>query len=448
MSEWKLEDAVSFVLEESRRAGAEAADVLAVAGDELSVGVRLGEVEKLKRARAKQLGLRVFTGSRSAVTSTADLTRDGLLSLVRDSLALARLVPPDECAGLPAPEEIAKEIPSLDLDDPTQLEPAEALDFVRRAEAAARAEDPRIVNSEGAELEASGRDVIYGSTAGFLGSYRVSNFSLWVVPVAARDGEMQRDSWYCAGRKASVLAEAEAVGRQAARRALRRLGARRVPTCEVPVVFEAPVAASLLRHLAAAVSGSSLYRGTSFLAGKLGERIAPETVTVVDDGRMARALGSRPFDAEGVPTRRTPVVERGRLAHYLFDTYSARKLGARSTGNAVRSVGGFPSVGTHNFYLEAGPWSPEEIVRETDRGLWVVELIGQGVNPVTGDYSRGAVGLWIEGGEFAFPVHEVTIAGNLLEMYRSIDRVGNDLEFRSATASPTVRIARMTVAGI
>jgi PmbA protein len=258
---------------------------------------------------------------------------------------------------------------------------------------------------------------------------------------------MERDYWYSAGRKLADLDSPEAVGREAARRACRRLGARRVPTAEVPVVFAPETAASLVRSFAVAASGPSLYRGTSFLAGALGQPIAAPGVTIVDDAMMPRGHASRPFDGEGLPSRRTVLVDRGVLASYLLDTYSARRLGLAATGHASREGGGGVTVGYTNLFLAAGPHAPEAIVGSVERGLYVTELIGFGVNFVTGDYSRGAAGLWIEGGQLTHPVEEITIASNLRSMLREVDMIGRDLTFRDQTAAPTLRIARMTVAG-
>jgi PmbA protein len=289
--------------------------------------------------------------------------------------------------------------------------------------------------------------VIYASSRGFSGGYRDSAISLSVVPVASHNGAMQRDYWYSAQRHLSHLEKPADIGAKAAQRAVRRLAARQVRTCEVPVIFDPQMASGLLRHLAAAVSGYSLYKGVSFLIDKLGERIAPDFVTVVDDGTLPGKLGSKPFDGEGLPTRRTMVIENGVLRSYLFDAYSARKLNSRSTGNASRSVGSPPHVSPTNFVLQPGNTSPEEIISSVKSGLYVTELIGMGVNASTGDYSRGAVGLWIENGELAYPVEEITIAGNLLQMYAGIEVIGNDLDYRSSVVAPTLKIARMTVAG-
>jgi PmbA protein len=286
----------------------------------------------------------------------------------------------------------------------------------------------------------------YASSQGFSGAYETSSFSLSATPVAAQNGEMQRDSWYHVTRKRSRLDAPEEIGRVAARRALRRLGARRVKTAEVPVIFDPETAASLLRHIAGAAAGPALYRQASFLLGKLGQPIAAPSITIVDDGTMPGGLGSRPFDGEGLPIRKTVVVDNGVLASYLLDTYTGRKLGLPSTHHAARDGSGV-SVSTTNLFLAPGTASPDELVRSVKQGLYVTELIGFGVNGVTGDYSRGAVGLWIDNGELAYPVEEITVAGNLLEMFHAVEGVGNDLVFRDRTAAPTVLIGRMTVAG-
>ncbi|MBP1684627.1 MAG: pmbA [Deltaproteobacteria bacterium] len=449
MSGQALEELAQDLLRAATRDGATAADVLVAEGDTLDVGVRLGEIEKIKQARQKHLGLRVFVHERSAISSSADFSRESLARLSRDTCDLARVIAPDPFSGLPDRDELATPVPDLDLYDPAveAFTVERAIAMAREAEQAAFDSDRRISNSEGASCSADTGRLVYASTLGFVGTYQTSHVSLSVVPVAAADGAMQRDYWYSTQRKLSRLEHPAAIGRKAAARALRRLHARRVPTCDVPVIFDPETAASLLHHLAAAVSGHALYKRTSFLLGKLGQRIAPEWVTVVDDGTITGGLGSKPFDGEGVATRRTSVIEHGTLASYLFDTYSARKLHGRSTGNAARSIGEAPRVAPTNLVLQAGTTSPADIIRSVRRGLYVTELIGFGVNPVTGDYSRGAVGQWIENGECVHPVEEITIAGNLLAMYDNIEVIGNDLEQRHAVASPTVKVARMTVAG-
>jgi PmbA protein len=449
MSAQPLLEIAELLLDGARRHGADAADVVVAEGDSLEVGVRLGEIEKLKQARQKHLGLRVFVGARSAITSSADFSRAALERLAADTCALARVVAEDPFGGLPDASELATAIPDLDLYDPelATVTPEHGIQLAKTAEHAALSADARITNSEGAEFGASTSRVVYASSTGFRGEYRDSGVSLSAVPVASQNGAMQRDYWYSSQRKLARLDSAESIGQIAAARALRRLNARQVHTCEVPVIFDPEMASGLLRHLAGAVSGYALYKGTSFLIGKLGERLAPDFVTVVDDGTLVGALGSKPFDGEGLPTRRTVVLERGVLTSYLFDAYSARKLKSRSTGNASRSIGSPPQVAPTNLFLNAGTDTPQTIIQSVKSGLYVTELIGFGVNAVTGDYSRGAVGLWIENGELAYPVEEITIAGNLLSMFQNIEVVGNDLELRHSVAAPTVKIARMTVAG-
>ncbi|MBI3080377.1 MAG: TldD/PmbA family protein [candidate division NC10 bacterium] len=442
-------DLLRDLLSRARARGASAGDAVLVESDTFAVQVRLKVIDKVKQARERRLGLRLFFGQRSAITATSDLSANSLTRLLEETCAMAAATPEDPAAGLPDASALAPAIPDLDLYDGSafDLPLEERIAIARRAEEAALAADPRITNSEGGEFEASAARICYANTHGFLGEYRASSHTLTVVPVAAANGQMQRDYWYSAHRRLSGLEAPEAVGRTAAARTVRRLHARKVPTQEVPVIFEPEVAASLLRTLAGAASGTAIYRKASFLAGRLGEVIASPAVTVVDDGTLPGALGSRPFDAEGLPTRRTVLVEHGVLKTYLLDTYSARKLGLASTGNAGRDIGDAPGVTASNFFLLPGPHPPEAILRSVDRGLLVTELIGFGVNLVTGDYSRGAAGLWIEGGEVAYPVEEITIAGNLNQMLRQIEMVGNDLVLRGRVAAPTLKIARMTVAG-
>lgn len=443
-----LEDLATVVLQQARQLGATAGDVLIVTSESFSTGVRLGEVEKVLNAREKRMGLRLFVGHSSAIASTTNFTRGALGALVEETVGLARATAVDEFSGLPAVEDLAQDLPDLDLaDSSTQLTAEAKIALAREAEAAALAVDPRITNSEGAEFANGAHEVLYANSLGFLGRYHTTSYSLSVVPVASQDGAMQRDYWYSSHRKLRGLESAAMVGKKAAERTVRRLGARRVKTQEVPVVFDREMAASLLRHLAGAVSGSALYRKTSFLLGKRGEKIAATCISIDDDARIPAALGSKPFDGEGLPTRRTPVVEGGVLTSYLLDTYSARKLGLHSTGSASRGFADAPAASPTNFFLRPGITSPEEIIRSVRSGLYVTELSGFGVNPVTGDYSRGAVGLWIENGELAYPVEEITIAGNLLDMFHNIEVVGNDLELRGTIAAPTLKIARMTIAG-
>jgi PmbA protein len=433
----------------AKRGGATEADIIIADGETFSVQVRLGAVDRLTKAREKHLGLRVFVGKRSASTSTSDFTADSLNQLVTETCTLAKAVVEDQVSGLPEANQMAGERPDLDLYDPTRLNTEQQIELAKRVEAAAMSTDERVTNSEGGDFDSSSGRVVLGNSHGFLGEYQSSSFSMSVAPVATdpETGAMQRDSWYDVQRKFAKLDSPEAVGLEAARRTVRKLGARKVATQRVPVVFDSETAGSLMGNLCSAVSGYSLYKGASFLAGQLDKPLAPEYVTVYDDGRVVGGLGSRPFDGEGLPTRKTTVVERGVLKSYLLDTYSGRKLGLASTGNASRSVGENPSVGPTNFYLAPGTKTSQDIIKTVKQGLYVMDLIGFGINMVTGDYSRGAAGFWIEGGELAYPVEEITIAGNLKDMFAGIEMVGSDLVFRGRIASPTVKIAEMMVAG-
>jgi PmbA protein len=437
------------LLQRARTGGALEADAFMVEEELQTVQVRLGTVEALKHAQQNRCSLRVFTRIGSASATTSDLSPGALAQLVGETLRLAAVAQRDEHSGLPAPETLARGTPDLDLwDDGGGAMGIEAkIEWARRAEAAALEADPRVCNSEGAEFYDRQTHVAYASTGGFTGRFRASSFALSVTPVAAEDGHMERDYWYTSARHLRDLETPEVVGREAARRAVRRLGARKGDTVEVPVVFDPETAASLVRSLAVAASGPSLYRGTSFLIGQRGQTVGSALVTIVDDPLIPRGLGSRPFDGEGLPSQRTVLVDRGVLTSYLLDTYSARRLGLSATGHAAREDGGGVTVGYTNLYLEPGPWSPEEIVRSVKRGLYVTELIGFGVNFATGDYSRGAVGFWIEDGELTCPVEEITVAGNLGRMLRDVEMVGYDLAFRDQTAAPTIKITRLTVAG-
>ncbi|MDP2700988.1 MAG: TldD/PmbA family protein, partial [Candidatus Rokubacteria bacterium] len=411
-----------------------------------SAQVRLGRVDTVKHAREQHLSLRVFSGKSAAAASTSDFSRTSVERLVDEAVSLSRITAPDELSGLPEASVLAREIPALDLDDPTghDLSPEEKIDLARRCEAAALGADPRITNSEGGDFADRRARYAYAASHGFAAEYGTSSFSLSASPVASENGHMQRDGWYHVTRKRARLDSPEEIGKTAARRALRRLGARQVKTAQVPIVFDPEMAASLVRHVAGAVAGPSLYRGASFLLGKLGEQIAAPGVTIIDDGTISGGLGSRPFDGEGLPILRTVVVDKGVLTSYLLDTYSGRKLGMASTHHAARDGSGV-TVGTTNLYLAKGAADPKDIIGSVKQGLYVTELIGFGVNGVTGDYSRGAVGMWIDNGELAYPVEGITIAGNLLDMFRAIEGVGNDLVFRDRTAAPTVLIGRMTV---
>lgn len=405
---------------------------------------------KTQKLRERRLGIRVFVGQSSANASTAELERDGLEDFVAHTVGLARLTASDPNAGLPEAALHPLTLPNLDLadDDRGIVDADAALAIARKAEHAATSADPRIKNSEGAEFDSGRYYIMFANSQGFSGQYEGTSFNLGVAPIAqSEDGAMQNGYWYTANRHFAKLEDAEAVGAMAAKRALRRLGSRKIKTTRVPIVFDPDMAASLLRALAGAASGPSLYKGASFLLGKLGEQIASPSVTIYDDGTMKGAMGSKPFDGEGLATNRKSLVERGVLMTYLLDSYSARKLKLQPTGNASRGVGDSPGVSTTNLYLEPGTHSPKEIIASVKHGLYVTELIGFGVNGVTGDYSRGAGGMWIENGELTYPVQEITIAGNLKEMFKSIEMIGNDLHWRSSVVSPTLKISEMMIAG-
>ena len=435
------------VLKRAAQRGATAADGFLVEEGHFSASVRLGEVETVTHARDQRLSLRVFVGKASAAASTSDLSRDSLDRVVDEATALARITAEDPNAGLPEPAELIGRLPDLDLEDGgSDLTPEEKIEVARRAEAAALESDPRIGNSEGAEYFDRRARYAYATSHGFAQGYATTSFGITVSPIAVQNGQMQRDSWYSMSRKRSRLEDPVAIGRTAAARAVRRLGARKVKTVEVPVIFDPEAAASLVRAVASAVSGPSLYRRASFLLDRLGTRVAAPSVNIVDDGLIPAGLGSRPFDGEGLAIRRTFLVREGVLESYLLDTYSGRKLGLASTHHAARDGSGV-GIGTTNLMLLPGTATPAELIGSVREGLYVTELIGFGVNGVTGDYSRGAAGLWIEHGELTYPVEEVTVAGNLLGMLAAVEGIGDDLVLRDRTASPTVKIGRMGVAG-
>jgi len=450
-----LEELAAGAVEQAMKAGATDAEAVGREGDEFSVNVRMGEVETLKESGSRALGLRVYFGKRSASTSTSDLSADGLKTLVEGAVALAKVTEEDPCAGLPEAGEFGAVAGDLHLyyDDVYSLEGKERIEWARRAEAAALAFDARITNSDGGSFEAAtGRKVLVNSR-GFRGHSRSSYAGVAAAPLAVDvNGAMQRDGWWSSARRIGDLESPESVGEEAARRALRRLGARRVKTQQAPVVFAPEVARSLIGAVFEAASGDAIWRGASFLAGKLGEQIASPNLTIIDDHLMmlptgVGGFGTSSFDGEGLPSQRTVVVEHGVLKRYLLNTYTARKLGMVSTHNASRGLAGAPGVGCGNFFLEPGLHSPEEIIKNIDAGLYVTGLMGFGVNGVTGDYSQGATGLWIEKGVLTHAVEEVTVAGNLKEMLKNVTAVGNDLVFRGAVAAPTIRIDGMTVAG-
>ena len=450
-----LESLATDVVAQAMKAGASDAEVVVREGDEFSVTVRMGEVETLKESGSRGLGLRVFRGKRTGSASTSDLTADGIRQVVDGAMALAKLTEEDSFVGLPEAGEFGSVPEDLHLyfEDVYSLPGPERIEWARRAEAAALEADPRISNSNGGSFDAATGRKVLANSRGFVGGYRTSYAGVSAAPLAVdAQGHMQRDSWWSGARRMGDLESPESVGKEAARRAVRRLGARRVPTQQVPVVFAPEVARSLIGSVFEAASGDAIWRHASFLAGKLGETIAAPSLTIVDDNAMllpsgAGGFGTSPFDGEGLPSLRTVVVENGVLQNYLLNTYTARKLGMKSTHNASRGLAGAPGIGAGNLYLEPGSLTAEEIIAAIPSGLYVTGLMGFGVNMVTGDYSRGATGLWIENGQLTHAVEEVTIAGNLARMIENVTAIGNDLVFRGSVASPTIRIDGMTIAG-
>jgi PmbA protein len=429
--------------------GASDAECTLSEGEEFSASVRMRSLETLKDAGSRGAGLRVLLGRQVGSSYTSDLSSEGLRKLVDSALEIAAISTEDPHAGLPDPSELGSLAGDLQLysDDVSRIDTQQRIDQALETEEAALSADPRITNSEGASFDAYNGARAFANSRGFVGSYRMSSCSLSATPVARQGESMERDYWYSYARSYAKLESPASIGRKAAERALRRLGSRKVATQKVPVIFDQLTARSLLSNIFEAVDGESIYRKASFLAGKLGERIASENVTIIDDSTIPGLFGTSPFDDEGVPTRRTVVIDRGVLSSYLLNTYTARKLGLRTTGNAARGITGNASVGHGNLFLQKGERSPQEIIRGIGKGLYVTELIGSGVNTVTGDYSRGAAGLWIENGELAYPVSEITIASTLQQMLMDVASIGSDLEFRGSVASPTLMIGEMTISG-
>ena len=440
------------IVEMAKKGGATVAECVTRSGAELSARVRLGEPELVEEAGHRSAGLRVMRGKRVATTSTSDLSEHGIRRFVDDALELANLSQEDPFAGPADPSLLGDpaKTPDLELYDASggRLPAADAIRLATEGEAAARAFDARITNSEGATFARTAGGAATVLSSGFRFAQRGSYYSLSVVPVAADEGgKIRRGYHWTAKRFLAQLDDATEVGREAARRTLRKLGARSVPTCEVPVVFDPDTARSILGLLAGCVMGSSIWRKSSYLVGREGTQVASDLVTVVDDPLIPRGPGSRPFDGEGLPSRKNVVVEKGVLRTYLCDSYSARKLERASTASASR--GGSAGVGasTSNFVLEPGTASNGDIVKATKRGLYVTEMMGFGFNAVTGDFSRGAAGFWIEDGALAYPVSEVTISLNIDDLLKRIDAVGSDLDLRTSVAAPTLRVSKMTVAG-
>ncbi|HEV2697181.1 MAG TPA: TldD/PmbA family protein [Terriglobales bacterium] len=448
--ETDLRELAQDIVRRAMQHGASAAECVIREGDEFSTLVRLGQVETLKESGSKAIGVRVFHGQRSASTYSSDFSREGLDRMLKSALELAKITSEDPFAGIPEQSQLGSIPGDLDLyyPDVYSLPGTERIAYARRAEKAALDFDARIKNSEGGSFDAATGHKIFANSHGFLGEYRRSYCSVAAIPIAHdANGAMQRDYWFSVARSLGRLDSPEHVGKVAAERTLRRLGARKVKTQQVPVIFDPLVAATILEHIFEGVNGDSVYRGASFLAGKLGQKIAASGVIVIDDGTMSGGFGTSPFDGEGIPTRRTVVIENGVLNSYLLNTYTARKLGLQTTANASRGLAGTPGIGPGNYFLQPGPKTPQQLIADIKEGLYVTEFMGMGVNLVTGDYSRGASGLWISGGELTYPVEEITVAGNLKDMFLNISEISNDLEFRGSVAAPTLRIDGLTVGG-
>ena len=442
------------VLNRALKAGATDAEAVAYEGEEFSALVRLGQVETLQESGSRAIGLRVYNGLRTASTSSSDLSPDGLAKLVEGAIALSKITSEDPFAGLPDADEFGQLTGNLGLyfEDVNEQPPAERIEIARRCEAAAMAYDTRIQNSGGGDFDTAITHKIMVNSRGFLGESRRSYCGFSAAPIAIdENGKMQRNYWYSSARTTRLLENPEEIGIKAAQRTLRRVGARPVKTQRVPVVFSPEIARSIMGSIFEAANGDSIYRHASMFDGMLGERVAGENITVIDDGTLVfngiGGFGTSAFDGEGLPTRRTVLVEKGILKSYVTNTYTARKLGLKSTGNASRGLAAAPGIGAGNFFLEPGDCTPEALIADVKQGLYVTETMGFGVNLVTGDYSQGASGLWIENGELTFPVEEITIAGNLKDMYKNISAIANDLKFRSASAAPTIRVEGMTIAG-
>jgi PmbA protein len=434
----ELEELVAAALAEAKRQGASACEAGASVDIGLSVNVRRGEVDTLQHHRDRSLGVTVYFGHRKGSASSADFRTGSVLETVKAACDIARYTSEDPCQGLADPALLAKDIPDLDLYHPWGLEAEAAIALAKECEGTALAADARIVNSDGADVSTHTGMRVYGNSHGFLAGYAASRHGLSCRVVGKHGEQMQRDYWYTSARDAAELESAQSVGRRAAERTLRRLNARRLSTMKVPVLYAPEVARGLLGHFIGAISGGALYRKASFLLDALGQPVFPDFVHIEEQPHLPRGLGSTPFDGEGVATRRRSLVEEGVLQSYVLSSYSARKLGLQSTGNAG---------GVHNLTIRPGALDFDGLLREMDRGLVVTHLMGQGANTITGDYSRGASGFWVENGEIAYPVEEITVAGNLKQMFNQLRCVGRDVDARANIITGSLLIDGMTVAG-
>ena len=433
------------LLKRAKAKGAEAADALIARNISLDVAQRLGKREKLERSEAQDLGLRVFIGKRQAIVSTSDLAPKTLEELAERAVAMARVVPEDEFCGLAEPELLSGAPPALDNVDPTEPDEARLSEMIAKAEDAARAVKG-VTNSEGAEAGWGRGEIALAASNGFRGTYAGTRWGISASVLAGEGTGMERDYDYSSAVFGADLDDPEAIGKSAGERAVRRLKPRKVATAKLPIVYDPRVSGGLIGHLAGAINGASIARGTSFLKDRMGQAVFAKGIRIIDDPHRPRGLRSKPFDGEGVANTQRALIEDGVLTTWLLDCRSARQLGLTTTGHASRGTSGPPSPSVTNLYLAAGTKSPEELIGEIDKGFYVTELIGHGVNGVTGDYSRGAAGYWIEKGELTYPVSEVTVAGNLKDMFLNLTPA-SDLEFRRGTDAPTIRIDGMTLAG-
>ena len=436
---------LATLLDGAKKAGADAADALYVEGVSSSVSYRLGKLEDVERAESYDLGLRVFVGQKIALISSSDFSTDALAALPGRVVSMARLAPEDRYAGLAPADRLAKSIPQLDLEDAAEPSADTLIERARGAEGAALAVKG-VTNSEGGGASFSRSAIALATSTGFYGRYAGTSHGIGVAVLAGAGTGMERDYDHASARHAGDLRNAEEIGRTAGEKAVRRLGPRSMKSQTVPVVFHPDEAAGLLGHFAGAISGVAIARGVSFLKDRMGQAIFAPGINIIDDPHRPRGLRSKPFDGEGVANQRRALIENGVLTSWLLDCASARQLGLATTGHAARGTGGPPSPSSTNLYLEAGKLPVKELIADIKQGFYVTELMGMGVNGVTGDYSRGAAGFWIENGEIAFPVSEVTIAGNLKDMFANLTPA-SDLEFRHGTNAPTVRIEGITLAG-
>ncbi|QVL51074.1 MAG: metalloprotease PmbA [Thiocapsa sp.] len=434
----RLKQTIEDLLKEAKRRGATAAEASVGSSAGLEVSVRLGEVETVEHTRDNGLGITVYFGNRKGSASTSDLSTGALRDAVKAACAIAEHTQEDPCAHLADAALMAVEIPDLDLYHPWHLGVEDAIEIAAACEDSARGYDPRIVNSEGASLSTHTGIQVYGNSHGFVAGYPTSRHGLSCAVIGQEGESLQRDHWWTSARAAADLDSARMVGERAAERTIARLGSRRIPTCQVPVLFRSEVATGLIRSLISAIQGGSIYRRTSFLLDHLGERIFPDFVRIHEEPHLSRGLSSAPFDGDGVATRAKDLITDGVLQTYLLDAYSGCRLGMQTTGNAG---------GVRNLRIGMGDLDRAALLREMGTGLMVTELMGHGVNPVTGDYSRGAAGFWVEGGEIRHPVEEITIAGNLKRMYAGLVAVGNDCDFSGSTRTGSWLIEKMTIAG-